>query len=99
MSDFVHDFFVEFMPAMFAVLGGIALTIGLITVTLYTTMDPPTCRANGSKMGIEVDWEFWTGCMGHVQGTWLPWSQIVPVERDGKIVFAPKPIFRLQEAK
>jgi hypothetical protein len=60
-------------------------------MAIYALMDPPTCRSKGAKMEITVDWGFWTGCMVNLRGQWLPWSEVVPVERGGKIVFVPKP--------
>lgn len=86
MSDVME--LVGFMLALF---GGAALLIAVIIVAVYTTTDPPTCYSRGKKMGIEVNWSFWPGCMGRVQNQWLPWDGIIPVERDGKIVFVPRP--------
>ena len=54
-----------------------------------------SCHAQGDKMQIEVEYSGWTGCMIKVKGTWLPWTEVVPVERDGKIVFEPKPVVRI----
>jgi hypothetical protein len=46
-------------------------------------------------MQIETEWSMWTGCMNRVHGQWLPWHEVVPVERNGRIVFEPKPYVRL----
>ena len=54
-----------------------------------------SCLASGEKMQIETEWSMWTGCMNRVHGQWLPWHEVVPVERNGRIVFEPKPYVRL----
>ena len=87
----IHDFVTEFVPGFFGVIFGLALATVLVLQACYLAFDPPMCRARGAKMGIEVSWGFWEGCMASLSGQWLPWSEIVPVERGGKIVFVPRP--------
>lgn len=89
----------EFMTFLTGLVGGLLILGVTAVVVLSFAFGPPSCHANGSKMGIKVEWSFWTGCMIEVRGTWLPWSEVVPIERDGKIVFEPKPSIRLQSAK
>jgi hypothetical protein len=98
MSE-AREMFVDVLAAVFAVVTGIALALTGFVVAFYLATAPASCRANGQKMGIEVDWGFWTNCMINVKGTWLPLSEVVPVERDGKIVFEPKPVVRLKDAR
>lgn len=80
-GSFVYDFMTEFVPAMAGIIIGIALIGTAIVAAYYSTFDPPTCRAKGHQMNIEVTWGFWQGCMGSIQGQWLPWGDIVPVEQ------------------
>jgi hypothetical protein len=47
-------------------------------------------------MKLNVEWTLLTGCMIDVRGQFLPWSEVVSVERNGKIVFEPKPQIRWQ---
>lgn len=90
-GGFLNAFVTEFVPAFFGVILGIVLMLVAVVAACYSTIAPPTCRARGAKMNLEVSWGFWEGCMGNVKGQWLPWSDIVPVEKDGKIIFVPKP--------
>ena len=41
------------------------------------------------KMGLEADHSIATGCMIKVSGQWLPSTAIVPMEKEGKIIFVP----------
>lgn len=98
-DSFVGEFFIEFLPAFITIVGGLAVAIGAVGVAIYYATGPTTCRAYADKMQIETSWGFWTDCMVKVQGQWLPWSDVVPVERNGTIVFVPKPqvILKSQE--
>lgn len=49
------------------------------------------CSSKGELMGLQTDFGLYTGCMINIKGQWLPWTSVVPVERDGKILFVPKP--------
>jgi hypothetical protein len=84
----------DFMP----ILAFLAVCAALISGAVYGAvwMSAKGCHATGDKMGIEVEFSSWTGCMVRIKGTWLPWTEVVPVERDGKIVFEPKPVVRLK---
>lgn len=76
------------------------VVVGVVLVgVLYAALDPSSCRAQSQKMGIEADWSFWTGCMVRLGDQWLPADTVIPVERDGKIVLAPRPVFIMDRAK
>lgn len=86
----------EALFAMFVILLGI---IGVIVgigagVSHLLGME---CLARGAKMQIETHYSFSTGCMINIRGAWLPWSEVIPVEVDGKIVFRPKPVVRFEK--
>lgn len=98
-DSIIYDFIFEFIPGFVAIIGSFMLVIAGVAVAFYTATSPPTCRAYGEKMQIEVDWGFWTGCMIRLHGQWLSTGDVIPVERDGKIVFAPKPVVRFQTDK
>jgi len=98
LSD-IADFVAEVVATIVAVLGLLLAGIIGVGVAFYLAVAPATCYSKGNKMGIEVSWVFWTDCMIMVNGTWLPWSEVVPVLRDGKIVFEPKPVVRLKDAQ
>jgi hypothetical protein len=72
----------------------IGCAIGAIAGLNYIRSDA-MCRALGDKMAITTEYGFWTGCMIEIKGQWLPWSEVVPVDRGGKITFEPKPYVRL----
>jgi len=90
-GSFIYDFFTEFVPVVIGIVLGGGLVVFALIAALYTALDGPACRSRGQQMGIEVSWGFAAGCMANLKGQWLPWSEIVPVERDGKIVFVPRP--------
>lgn len=90
-DSMLYDFLTEAVPVTVAIIG----CITLIVVAIYSATSPMSCRAYGEKMVIETSWGFWTGCMINIRGQWLPSSEVVPVERDGRITFEPKPYVRL----
>lgn len=94
-DNIIGAFFFEFIPAMFALIFGLFLAGFLIFNVVYYTLDRPTCTAKAAKMGIETNWSYWTGCMVNLQGQWLSVSDVIPAERNGKIVFIPKPVFTI----
>ena len=98
-SSLFHDFVAEFLGPFMLLLGGLLAACAMFGVALYMATSPATCHSYGRKMQITVDWGFWTGCMIDVRGQWLPWTEVVPIERNGKIVFEPKPVVRLQAPK
>lgn len=71
--------------------------LGALVLAVYgcTWLAGRSCIETGRAIGLETQWGTWTGCLGSVNGQLLPWSEIVPVERNGKIVFVPKPYVRL----
>ena len=77
-----------FVAVLVMLFGGIAL--------VFAIADPQICAANGSAMAISTRWGFWTGCMVDLNGQLLPWDKVVATERDGKIVFVPKPMLYLK---
>ena len=93
------DFLWEFVMPFFVFVGGLALTVAMIFTSIYLAVAPASCYAKGDKMGVQVSWGFWTDCTVMVQGTWLPWKMVAPVEVDGKIVFKPRPMVILKSAK
>lgn len=95
-DSMVYDFFFEFIPAMFAVTFGIAVALFAIAVVGFYTLDRPACAAKGEKTGLETYWSFRTGCMVSLGGQWVDEDDVIPVERNGKIVFAPKPVFKIE---
>jgi hypothetical protein len=70
---------------------------GLLTFLLATIyfIQVRTCNERQKIMNINTEYHFWSGCMVDVKGQLLPWSEVVPVERNGKIVFTAKPYVRL----
>lgn len=90
-DSILYDFVTEFMPFMAGLILGLFILGMAIWAAVYTAFDPTTCRTRGAKMGVEVSWAFWEGCMANLKGQWLPWGDVVAVERDGKIVFVPRP--------
>ena len=83
MFDEPADYiFAAFVGCMFLF---IALLVGAIVVD----MSGYTCYAKAKKMGLEAEHSIATGCMVKVSGQWLPVTSIVPLERDGKIIFVP----------
>jgi hypothetical protein len=76
--------------AMCFFIGCAILAIGGLNYILSSA----TCRELGDKMAITTEYGFLTGCMIEIKGQWLPWSEVVPVDR-GKITFEPKPYVRL----
>lgn len=83
--------FASFAAGALTFMVGVIFAIIIACMLVFTTLDGPTCRSKGSVMNLDVKWNFWTGCMVSVRGQYLPWSEVIPVERDGKIVFEPKP--------
>lgn len=84
-----------FRCVLIPVLGFAGVAVPIACGAFYWTTST-TCRAMGEAMRINVYWNAWTGCMISVKGQLLPWSEVVPIERNGKIEFVPKPVIRLQ---
>lgn len=86
---------VELMGALLTFFVTLFIFITAVVVASFYALDRPSCYAQGEKMKIETEWSFDTKCMIKVRNQWLPWSEVVPVERNGTIVFEPKPHVRL----
>ena len=100
MSLIQDDGFVmEVVAPTVVVVGAMALAVGTIFIALTLAFGPPICNSFGSKTGAETSWSFWTGCYIRVHGTWLPKRTVVPILRDGVVVFEPKPVVLLKSAK
>lgn len=97
-DSFIYDFCFEFIPAFIGFILGLTLVGTVIGFGIFAIFDPPTCHAKGDKMGLEVNWSFWTGCMINLKGQWLDSSDVIPIERDGKIVFTTKPVVVIKNA-
>ena len=62
----------------------------------YYEFSGSSCRDKSKMMTIESYYSMSTGCMIKVQGQYLPWSEVIPVEGDDKIVFVPKNPYRIE---
>ena len=86
----------DFLSVVAGIIGfvlGVILLAAAVGCGIFWIFDRPECLNRGPMMGADVSWSFSTGCMVKVTGqdVYLPWREIVPVERDGKIVYVPKP--------
>lgn len=58
------------------------------------------CYEGGKLWGIESHHSFALGCqLRTTDGQWLPASYVVPVLKDGKTIFVPKPQVRPEAVK
>lgn len=87
----MRDFLTEFVPMLVV---SITIVIGLI-VGGAAFVDNRMCDAAGHEMQITTSWTMFGGCMVTLKGQKLPISQVVPVERNGAIVFEPRPRVRI----
>ena len=85
------------LPVVFLSAG--ILGLGALLVAGARYMDGVSCKEKGVAMNIDTHWGFWTGCMIKVSGQLLPWSEVVPVSENGRIVFKPRPHVRLAPAE
>lgn len=92
MDDFLD--FLSFLMAGVASLAALAVAAFVIFTGFSLVLDGPTCRARGAALGLETQWGYWTGCLVTISGQTLPMSEVIPIERDGKIVFVPKQYLR-----
>ena len=81
-DDTVDYIFAAFFSCCF-------LLFAVIVGVLVVDMSGYTCYAKAKKMGLEAEHSIATGCMVKVSGQWLPVTSIVPLERDGEIIFVP----------
>jgi hypothetical protein len=95
IANMIDNLMDSFLGFMLLFVSGAAVLVGAIIFATAWGVARPSCMAKGEAMGIETQWGFYTGCMINVRGQLLPWSEVVPVERNGRIVFEPKPYVRL----
>lgn len=86
----------EIVAMIAAYICTLAVVLVGVWAALYLIFSPATCYAHGRKTGLTVEWGFWTACMVNIQGQWLSQDMVVPVERNGKVVFVPKPVPTVQ---
>jgi hypothetical protein len=98
LVDRLLDWFEEVFGFLSFFFGFVLLAGGILVAAVGGVMyglDRPTCYERGEKMAIRVEWGLLTRCMVNIGGQWLPWDEVIPVERNGRIVFEPKPYVRL----
>ena len=89
--------FDELGDYIFAVIFGcMFLLLAALFGAIVVDMSGYTCYAKTKKMGLEAEHSIATGCMVKVSGQWLPSAAIVPLERDGKIIFVPNSRHQLE---
>ncbi|MBY0561431.1 hypothetical protein [Hyphomicrobium sp.] len=49
------------------------------------------CSEAGRIMNVDTQWTWSTGCFIAVDGQYLPWGEVIPVEENGKVRFTTKP--------
>ena len=82
--------FNELGDYIFAVIFGcMFLLLAALFGAIVIDLSGYTCYVKTKKMGLEAEHSIATGCMVKVSGQWLPATAIVPLERDGKIIFVP----------
>jgi hypothetical protein len=91
--DKVDKMFATAFVTIFLVVLGIFVALG---VGAYNEMSGNSCNQKAQLMNLKSYYTISTGCMLLVNDQWLPWSEVIPVERDGKIVFVPKYPYRLE---
>ena len=79
-----------------ALFGCMFLLLAALFGAIVVDMSGYTCYAKAKKMGLEAEHSIATGCMVKVSGQWLPSAAIVPLERDGKIIFVPNSRHQLE---
>ena len=87
----IREFFLECVPIMATI---ILLPLGLI-IGLAVWVSSSACEAKGREMRIDTSWGLHSGCMITLKGQKLPWEEVIPVERNGAIVFEPRPRVRI----
>ena len=89
--------FDELGDYIFAVIFGcMFLLLAALFGAIVVDLSGYTCYARTKKMGLEAEHSIATGCMVKVSGQWLPVTSIVPLERDGKIIFVPNSRHQLE---
>lgn len=74
---------------------GLAALFAMAVTLLYgaiATLQQAECEDRGRRMSLPVEYTALSGCMVKLGRQWLPWEMVVAVERDGQVVFIPKPV-------
>lgn len=86
--DFMDAVFGLFVFSFFSLVGGLLFT--LVGLGIYEVTGIP-CNTKSQMIGFESQFTIATGCMVKVNDKqWIPYSDLIPLERDGKIVYVPK---------
>ena len=91
----------DFIERVFAAIS-ILFVLSLLTfigMTTYYQFTGKSCNNTAAIMNLESKYSFSTGCLLKVNGQFLPKSEVVSVERDGKIVFVPRNPTRIEVTK
>lgn len=101
----ITDYMPYWMTDRFGFFRGVIVPMSVIFFALSITMvgivagvrylEGVHCVERGAAMQIDMRWGFWTGCMVNINGQLLPSSEVVAVDRGGRIAFEPKPYVRL----
>lgn len=71
------------------------LIIGLVIAFGYHVTGIP-CSNAGKLLNAETNYSFSNGCWVKVNDRFLPMSEVVPIEKDGKTVLVPKAPIRME---
>lgn len=90
---------IDFEEIMFKLMMGsmTALFVGFFSVIIFLFVYHATgipCSKEAKIIGVEHQYTTTNGCWFKVGGSFVPSSSIVPVEKDGKIVYVSKHITR-----
>jgi hypothetical protein len=78
------------------IFGCMFLLLAALFGAIVVDLSGYTCYARTKMMGLEAEHSIATGCMVKVSGQWLPVTAIVPMEREGKIIFVPNSRHQLE---
>lgn len=85
MSD---DLFDELMK--FAILG-ISFSLIFAVIALFAvTITGYGCKDQAEMMNMKYKFSISTGCIDNTNDIWVPVNSLVPVDKDGKIVYTSK---------
>jgi hypothetical protein len=96
IMDFIERVFASFTITFTSLIVFVFLYVAVAT---YNEVTGISCNNAAAIMNLESMYSFSTGCMLKVNGQFLPKSEVVPVERDGKIVFVPRNPTRIEVSK
>lgn len=94
----------DYVDRLFLVLGSLFVTLMgilvlIVLTSLYYEFSGSSCNSKAAVMGLESKYSWATGCMVKVNNQFLLASDVIPIERDGKIVFVTKTPHRLEVNK